>query len=115
MNKPRLDDVDQHSRYPMDPDNFEVMVCKDYEVPIQFYCGPIGDNGYLSDYYSCYGWVKDVLKSIPRPQGYTLDIGAAENLHCVYKSGIEEDDPIAIEFIGKCVDELIRNGAKLKK
>jgi hypothetical protein len=100
----------------MDPDNFVVMVSKDNEVPIQFYCGPKEKEGYLSSYYSCNSWIKEVLKSVPRPEGYRLDIGAAESLHCVDKEKgyIDENDPIAINFIDKCVDELVKNGAKLE-
>ncbi len=112
--KKYLDEVDQHPIYPMDPNNFEVLAFVDDEVPICFYAGP-KDGDHVSDYYSCYGWIKKILEPLSPPLGYHLEIGGSENCHGVYSNDhhwdTDEDDPIAMEFVRKCVDELVKHGS----
>ncbi len=118
--RPYLDDNDNiDTRFGFDPDNWEVGVAYD-EVQIQFMAGPIelvDGNERFSDAASCNNWIEEVLSDLIPPNGYILEVGSAENLHSVYeKSKIwntPENDPIAIEFVDKCVKRLIECGAKL--
>lgn len=119
--KPYLDGNDDiDTRFGFDPDNWEVGVAYDDEVQIQFMAGPIelvDGNERFSDAASCNNWIEEVLSDLIPPDGYILEVGSAENLHSVYeKSKIwstPENDPIAIEFVDKCVKRLIECGAKL--
>lgn len=118
---PYLDTVDDiDTRFGFDPDNWKVGVAYDADVQIQFMAGPIEMmNGIevFSDAVSCNSWIEEVLSVLTPPEGYVLEVGSAENLHSVYqKSKIwstPENDPFAIEFVGKCVKRLIECGAKL--
>ncbi len=116
MIKPYLDSDNVDTRFGLDPDDWELGVCNDEEVPIQFMAGPLEDEETFSDGASCYGWLEEVLGTLEVPDGYELEIGSAENLHSVFLKGNQwdtpEDDQTAIDFVNKCIRKLVECGAK---